>query len=258
MQIRQLTSEGLLSALGICLPVPEVISLVGGGGKTSAMYELARELAGMGKRVIITTTTHIKRPEGYQVVITDRAEMLRSAVWEGNVLVTGREAPNGKLKGLPDEEIPRLSRFCDVLLIEADGAKCLPLKVPAAHEPVILKETQMVIACVGMDCIGRPLKEVCFRCELACAMLEKEPEDEVTPEDVAKILCSPEGGRKQVGSIPYRILLNKAEEGERREAAFRVAACLSEQTEGIAAVTAFRGSELTLALRIGPWKGRMV
>ena len=38
---------------------PDVVSFVGGGGKTTTMFRLAYELAQQGKRVVTTTTTHI-------------------------------------------------------------------------------------------------------------------------------------------------------------------------------------------------------
>ena len=41
----------------------DVVSLVGGGGKTATMYLLAHELAGQGRRVIVTTTTNIMPPD---------------------------------------------------------------------------------------------------------------------------------------------------------------------------------------------------
>ena len=40
----------------------EVISFVGAGGKTTAMYRLGHELADQGWRVITTTTTMIRPP----------------------------------------------------------------------------------------------------------------------------------------------------------------------------------------------------
>ena len=39
-----------------------IISLVGGGGKTTIMYELAEHFAEQGKRVVVLTTTHIWLP----------------------------------------------------------------------------------------------------------------------------------------------------------------------------------------------------
>jgi len=47
----------LADALGMA--ADEVVALVGGGGKTTAMFRLAREMAGAGGSAITTTTTHI-------------------------------------------------------------------------------------------------------------------------------------------------------------------------------------------------------
>ena len=40
-----------------------MISLVGGGGKTTTMFYIGNFFANMGKKVIITTSTHIVKPE---------------------------------------------------------------------------------------------------------------------------------------------------------------------------------------------------
>jgi probable selenium-dependent hydroxylase accessory protein YqeC len=42
-------------------------------------------------------------------------------------------------------------------LVEADGAAGLPVKAPAAHEPVIPASTTMVVAMMGLDAMGRDL-----------------------------------------------------------------------------------------------------
>ena len=40
-------------------------------------------------------------------------------------------------------------------MIEADGAKRLPLKVPGEWEPVIPDFTDLVVGVIGMDAVGR-------------------------------------------------------------------------------------------------------
>ena len=49
----------LWDKLGLDMDRHRVIALVGGGGKTTTMYALAREAREAGKTVIVTTTTHI-------------------------------------------------------------------------------------------------------------------------------------------------------------------------------------------------------
>ena len=40
----------------------KIVSVVGGGGKTTLLYWMARLCAAEGQRVLVSTTTHIQRP----------------------------------------------------------------------------------------------------------------------------------------------------------------------------------------------------
>ena len=44
------------------LPEKPVFSFVGAGGKTTCVLKLADELAGLGMKVLVTTSTHIQHP----------------------------------------------------------------------------------------------------------------------------------------------------------------------------------------------------
>ena len=79
-----------------------------------------------------------------------------------------------------------ITALADVILIEADGAKKCPLKVPASWEPVIWGQTDLVIAVAGMDAAGKPIQEVCHRPENVADFLGKEAEEKVTEEDISK------------------------------------------------------------------------
>ena len=104
-----------------------VISLVGAGGKTTLMYALARRFAGNGARTLITTTTHIYRPEGD---VWARSPDAIESLWRrGSYAVAGRLARDGqpeKLTGLPEQELNMYIGMADIVLIEADGAKRMP------------------------------------------------------------------------------------------------------------------------------------
>lgn len=52
-----------LEALPFLGETGHVISLVGGGGKTTLLYALARHYSAQGQRVLVSTTTHIQRPD---------------------------------------------------------------------------------------------------------------------------------------------------------------------------------------------------
>ena len=50
---------GIWTDLILDMDVHRLIALVGGGGKTSTLYALAREAVDRGRGVVVTTTTHI-------------------------------------------------------------------------------------------------------------------------------------------------------------------------------------------------------
>ncbi len=241
--------DSLWEALGFPLKDHMVICFTGGGGKTTTMFSLADELAARGKRVIVTTSTHIFYPENREVVLADRAETVKDYLKDrkewysghtGQVLVTGQTALHGKLKGMAPQEMEQLSGLSDVLLVEADGAKRLPLKIPREGEPVLLKGTHGVIGCAGLDAIGRPWEETCFRWELAEALFGWKTEKElITPAQAARILESGQGTRKGAESMEYRILLNKADNDNRLSDGLRVMKCLGKEWAGRCVVTSF-------------------
>ena len=134
-----------------------MICLTGAGGKTALLYALAEKAAGEGKNVIVSTTTHILQPEEhYAGTLQDVRKLWR----EGRYAVVGTPCEDGKLKALPDKELAFWDQEADMLLLEADGAKGYPLKVPAAYEPVVPAQCVMVIGVMGIDALGKPLKDV--------------------------------------------------------------------------------------------------
>ena len=209
-----------------------VISLVGAGGKTTLMYAMAAAYCRLGCRVLVTTTTHIRRPaDGLRARSPKEAQRL----WQEHTFaVAGADAPEGKLGRLAESELQWYIRYADIVLVEADGAKGMPCKVPAAHEPVIPEESDIVVGVAGLDSIGRPLQEVCFRLERAEQLLGRRPGETLTGEDMAEILSSDEGTRKGVGSRDYYVVLNKCTDEGRRRSAEKVAGLL--RCRGIARV----------------------
>lgn len=218
------SKSNILQLLDIDPERDKVISVTGGGGKTSLIFCLTEELVSLGKKVIVTTTTHMAyeperpfaeggRPEeirqllegfGYAV-----AACMEISELQGSLLSDEKSVK--KIKALPDDVLESLPEECDVLLIEADGSKGLPLKVPADWEPVIPKITDLVIGVMGMDSLGSRIRDRVHRPELAAAFLGKAPEDVITAEDMIQIGQSEKGLRKSVGKRKYRVFLNKAD-----------------------------------------------
>lgn len=215
-----------------------IISIVGAGGKTSLILRSAKWLHEKGHPVVITTTTHLYEPlEGYYR--EDQTEEIQAALKQGKIVWVGEpsqkeEDGRKKIIGISEKSLKELFRLASKLdasiLIEADGAKHFPCKVPAGHEPVIPKETELVIGVVGLDCLGKPLKKACFRAELAAGLLGTDVEHCITEEDLADILTHSQGLKKNVPlKAQYLAVLNKCDLPGAKRAGEKIQKLLSDR-----------------------------
>ena len=163
-----------------------VTALIGGGGKTTLMYTLAEELRRRGT-VIVTTSTHIQRPEQYPVLTAANGAAVSAALAAYGVVCVAGETAEGKLAA-PALSVETLAQLADFVLVEADGAKRLPLKAHAPHEPVIPSNARQTIYVVGADGFGRPIRQVCHRPERYAALYGAAEDDVVTPALEAAVL----------------------------------------------------------------------
>jgi probable selenium-dependent hydroxylase accessory protein YqeC len=182
----------------------KVISLVGGGGKTTLMFALARELASYERQVITTTTTKIYKPshlESPHVLISEVDEeiiegFLQNKIKTKHVTIASEILASGKLNGITPGLIDKLAKLDQVshIIVEADGAAHRPLKAPAIHEPVIPFSTSLVVAVVGIDSLGCTLSEEnVFRAEIASQLLGVGLGEIVTADSIAKLITHPKG-----------------------------------------------------------------
>lgn len=204
--------EKFLRILQINVEETPVIAVVGGGGKTSLIYRLAEELIEQQKTVIISTTTHMAYDSTMPFAEGGDPEKVKELLEAFGYVVAAVKTDDGvKIGSLPYERMKELCDICDVFLIEADGSRQLPVKVPEKWEPVIPDFADMVISVVGLDCLGLPIRQTAHRMERTAEFLEKSPDAPVTPQDVIKIVSSSSGLLKNVKDRAYRVYLNKVD-----------------------------------------------
>ena len=186
------------------------ICLVGGGGKTTVMYELAAAWAACGRRVLVLTSTHILCPADGSFAADVPA--VQNLWQQGRYAVIGTPEPaTGKLTAPPQDLYEALQLQADVILCEADGSRHHPCKVPAEHEPVLWPDSDIVLAVAGMDALVRPLAQACQRPQLAAELLGCGAEKILDEQMLAALLLSEQGSRKNVGTRTYYIVLNKCD-----------------------------------------------
>ena len=196
----------ITEALQLRLPEHAVVSVVGAGGKTSLIFAWARELASAGKNVVITTTTHMYRPErmeedGIRIVVSDDPER-----------------PD-KVSAPPAEVLDSLRDTADVVLIEADGSRRMPLKWPADREPVIPDYTDVTVCVAGLSALGRRTADVVYNAEGLPDVLKRETADMNL---IHAIVSSRDGGQKGVRG-DFRVFMNQVDDDiDRLAAAYRM------------------------------------
>jgi len=218
------------------------IALVGAGGKTTAMFELARAMA----PAVVTTTTHLA---------DDQADLAgRHEVWvyDGSgvplnpedavdvTLVTGPcDTAAGRLTGLSSRQWTGLRTWCALhrrpLLVEADGSRQRPLKAPAPHEPAVPADVDTVIVFAGLLGLGLPLDDEHVHRPVAFATLSGAALGEpVSLEALAAVLVHPDGGLKHIPPGARRVaLLNQADTHELRAQGSHIARSLLPAFESI-------------------------
>lgn len=221
---KNINIEYLYKGLEIGLEKKYVISFVGGGGKTTSIYELAKEISKKGKNVIVTTTTHMQMP-GDKVILNNNICDIKEVLDKNKLVTVGIKAKNDKISSVSSDKINELRQICDFLLIEADGAKMLPLKAPDSHEPVILDITNMVIGVCGIDALGKKIKETCHRPKMVSKILGKSECDIVDSDDIISILSSKDGSMKDVNNeaMEFRVIINKVDNDELLKEATKIA-----------------------------------
>lgn len=186
------------------------ICLVGGGGKTTVMYELAAAWAACGRKVLVLTSTHILHPADGSFA-ADAAAVHSLWQQERYAVIGTPELATGKLTAPPQFLYEELKLQADVILCEADGSKHHPCKAPAVHEPVLLPESDIVLAVAGMDSLGRSLEQACQRPQLAAGLLGCSLDSVIDEQMLAALLLSEQGARKNVGTRGFYIVLNKCD-----------------------------------------------
>ena len=155
-----------------------VTAVVGAGGKTTLIRELSARYRAQGKRVLVTTSTHMFR-EPSTLVDAQAAELVTVLQTEGFAMA-GSAAPEGKIGPLP----PGLYAACaaaDEVLVEADGARGHLVKLPRAGEPVIFDNVTDIVLVINLKAEGLPLRVAAHHPEQVAAALGVAQDTPLTP-----------------------------------------------------------------------------
>jgi len=217
----------LKRALRLDQKLHQVISFVGAGGKTTALFQLAREFP----QTFVTATTHLgawQIPLADQHIIATDLDDLKKNLSRGVTLITG-EIENDRTKPINPDMLSWLhdksSSLNIPLLIEADGARQKSLKAPAEHEPAIPEFSDLVVVLAGLSMLGKPLdNDHVHRAEIFSQLSGSNIGDPILPESITHVLSHPLGGLKNIPPTARRVcLLNQADTPELQSIGGRMA-----------------------------------
>lgn len=195
-----------------------IVCCVGAGGKKTTMFRLAGEHGG---RVGLTTTAHIEYfPRSLQAsrYVDEETALLEAVRADQTSMTVAFATPSertGRHAGIKPENVDafrRAGRF-DLLLIKADGARSRLIKAPNENEPPLPASVDTVIPVVSARVLGRRLSEkFVHRPDRLSAISGVQMNEKITPEHVARLLASPEGGLKNVGQAQVVPLINMVDD----------------------------------------------
>lgn len=217
----------------------EVISIVGGGGKTTALFALLDEFACLGFPALALTTTRMAYPVGpfasdlMMAIDADPSipaafaasnpgkKILAAASVESDNEDEGEGLGRGKLTGYQASSVDSAAcvfpgvRF----IVEADGSRGMPLKAPGFHEPVIPSTTTVVVMILGAESLLKPVSpSVIHRFEIFSSISGLKEGMTPDPAGMAKVILGPEGyGRAFPRGCRICLLANRGDPLDSRE-----------------------------------------
>ena len=162
-----------------------VIAVVGAGGKTTRIKHLTDKYVRQGKRVLITTTTHMYQEPG--MILNDNLEDIRHQLDNQSYCICGMPVKEIKFGPLPDNIYEQACQLADIVLVEADGSRHMPIKFPAGNEPVIPCNVNEIQVVMGLHAIGQPFAKVSHRLDLVKKCLDVSDTDLVSRSHIEKL-----------------------------------------------------------------------
>ena len=192
------------------------VAIVGGGGKTTILHALGKQLHG---RTILTCTTKMGFDQNNSLPIhlkPDDETIGNSSI--GNPIMVLEEIEGQKAIGVDPAMCDRWFTIVDNVIVEADGSRRLPFKAPAEFEPVIPSSSTLVISTIGADSLDQVISDCCHRPNLVADLAECMPHDRLTPERASRVILHSEGQKKaKPPNADFCVAITKVDNGNQHK-----------------------------------------
>jgi len=144
-----------------------LVSVFGGGGKTSLLKSWAALYRREKVPVAVTTTTRSEPLDWPDLAVREWRDVTEGTPLSSDELVFVRRGKytDGKWRGLTGSQADHLVETWAnrVVLVEADGSGGMPVKLHLPGEPVWPQRTSLAVAVVGLGAIGQAVGSVLQR-----------------------------------------------------------------------------------------------
>ncbi len=209
------------------------VGLIGGGGKTTLLFQLGTELALHYPKVLITAITKAGPTDRFDIHLAESPapEQINALIKNNHPLyLLGRQLSSEKYQGLMLEQLQAALDKDTICFFEADGARNRPVKIHNGTDPILPPWTTHAIIVVGARAVDAPLnEESVHRWELFSRYWGITPGTPLSPHLLARILLQPEGYASRIQhrmKVVYYI--NQADQHTR--GARELAQALKQQT----------------------------
>lgn len=213
----------------------DVVSIVGSGGKTSLLFFLAAELK-LDYGVLVTTSAKILKPsiDKYDYLYTNIEGFINSNLKvKNNITVISKSInkENNKLIGIDDNDLEKVISYFDVILIEADGSRKLPIKGWKSHEPPVLMKTNKTIGVIPIQVLGKKIETGLIYGLEEFKMFAQN--NEFINEEVIKNICVSEKGLFKNSTKEKYLFINQVDDDYSMEKSIKLAEYLRLNIDNI-------------------------
>lgn len=142
------------------------ISVTGGGGKTTFLVSFSSFLKSRGYSVLMTTSTKLASPYSFDYKADHvflSPDILSYWPGKGESVFYGEYNDRlGKTVAPPESIVSLLYERYDVVIVESDGSRRLPLKIHTERDPVIWPPTTSVVSIAGLWAYGKRVEDTVF------------------------------------------------------------------------------------------------
>lgn len=211
-----------------------IVSIVGAGGKTTFMFEVAEELRKRHK-VLVTTTTKIYSPlKGqYDFLETGKQGLTNLILNQSRGIFVYGSSVNeeGKLTAIDCVELEQIAPFFHYIIIEADGSKRKSIKGWNSSEPVICKTTTATVGVLSIDNIGKEINENnIHRLKEFLHIIQSKENEKITIDNLVSVVFHHNGLFKN--ALGEKILfINKVEDEQSHQDAYELIRLIKKENK---------------------------